>query len=139
MGQKITPLDGIATQLAWQGRGAAFRCALRRTGGRTVVQNAVFEVVRFLLISLRNRPSLLSHSPAAAFDRPHGPASRRARRHGCALSSPASPVMLTLALRVPRLSRHQCSMPKPRHRPFGGVPCAAFFEAAPKGKTSKGE
>lgn len=131
--KKTNELIGLATASPSRGEGGALWCASQRTAGRAVALKTVFLAESLSWIALQSRPSLLSRSPAAALDRPCGPAWCRARWLDCAISSPSAPVMLAQALRAAHLSR----LHAPCRNPAGalrGAPSAAIHEAAPKSR-----
>ena len=108
-----------------------------KCAGRAVVLETVSVVVPLSSIALRSRPSLLSRSRAAGLDRSlrslHqlAPAGQRSGING--LRPPAAPDFIPFA-GLPRLSLLVAPARNPA-RALRGAPCAALFEAAPKGRT----
>lgn len=107
--------------------------------GRAVVLETVSVVAHLSLIALRSRPSPLSRSRTAGLDRSlrslHqlAPAGQRSGING--LRPPAVPDFIPFA-GLPRLSLLVAPARNPA-RALRGAPCAALFEAAPKGRTIK--
>lgn len=143
----LRALQGLARSMYGLATPAASRGRAQPLGAPFVARRAapwcwkrVFVVDHLSLIALRGRPLLLSRSPAAALDRLRcaPPAWARASGQGCGISSAATrpPVILAPAFGFPAVTR-PCSAPKPRWRPFGGAPCAAIYEAAPKSRYIK--